>query len=98
MRSSPPVAPSPITTPSGVTTGPGTTPSAPSRSRRRCGPPRRPSTRRGSPIQGYSAIDERGGQELRGDHQGEGGPQPPVPVPAPHGAHEPVRDGAHAVG
>src|SRR3954470_11506464 len=47
---------------------------------------------------GYSSRRGRRGQELRGDRQGEGRPQQALPVPAPHGADEPVRDRADAVG
>src|SRR3954452_16575554 len=46
----------------------------------------------------YSWAGECRGQELRGHRQGEGRAQQELPVPAPHGAHEPVRDRAHAVG
>src|SRR4051794_4970579 len=47
---------------------------------------------------GYSSRRGRRGEELRGDRQGQGRSQQALPVPAPHGADEPVRDRADAVG
>src|SRR3954454_3448621 len=47
---------------------------------------------------GYSSRRGRRGEELRGDRQGQGRSQQALPVPAAHGADEPVRDRADAVG
>src|SRR3954449_10197068 len=47
---------------------------------------------------GYSSRRGRRGEELRGDRQGQGRSQQALPVPTPHGADEPVRDRADAVG
>ena len=67
--------------------------------RRAAGGQGAPSTPRPSSTPGYSLDShERRGQELRGDHQGEGRAQRQVPLPAAHRAHEPVRDRADASG
>src|SRR3954447_5744137 len=47
---------------------------------------------------GYSSRRGRRSEELRGDRQGQGRSQQALPLPAAHGADEPVRDRADAVG